>query len=394
VPAKRRIAFPAFTSPTATVPLVIVGGGLAGVMTAFACAAAGLEVLLLEADRIGLGGSGHGSGVFAAEATESFRALEERAGRRAARAHFEASRRAAHDLAKTAKRLGIRGIEARDAYRVVPRAWATKELEREAALRRDAGHGASWQKPAAVTTAIGAETEGAMRLPGWGQCDPYQLLLGFARGAVARGAVLHERTAVAKITFNRKIAVVHTARSTITAAKVVICTGEPTALVKALRRHFSFRERYLALTDPLPPAVRKEVGARATIVCDIERPPHQIRWTGDHRVVVAGADGPATSARGKEKLLPSRTGQLMYEMTKLYPAISGVQPGFGWSMPLAHSADDVLYAGPHRNFPHQLFAFGTAHDPARCYLASRILLRHLTAATTSDDEHFGFARNL
>jgi hypothetical protein len=84
----------------------------------------------------------------------------------------------------------------------------------------------------------------------------------------------------------------------------------------------------------------------------------------------------------------------MYELTRLYPDISGVMPAHGWSLPVAQSIDGGLFVGPHRNFPHQLFAFGTEHDPARAFLASRILLRYVQGTTAKDDEHFGFARVL
>jgi hypothetical protein len=84
----------------------------------------------------------------------------------------------------------------------------------------------------------------------------------------------------------------------------------------------------------------------------------------------------------------------MYELSRLYPEISGVMPAWGWSVPIAHAPDGGLLAGPHRNFPHQLFAFGTAHDPARAFLASRVLLRHVLGRTTPEDEHLGFARVL
>jgi len=56
--------------------------------------------------------------------------------------------------------------------------------------------------------------------------------------------------------------------------------------------------------------------------------------------------------------------------------------------------DGVLYAGSHRNFPFQLFAFGTSHDPARAFLASRIILRNILGKAEKDDVHFSFARNL
>ncbi len=368
---------------------------MAGVMTAYACAAAGMEVVLLEAERIGHGGSGHASGLMAGEAAASFRDLEARVGRRAARTHFEMTRKAARELAAAVRKLGIKAdLEMRDAVRVVPPGWTAKGLQKDIEARKQAGLDGTWQSAAAVRKAIAVDSDGGAKLPGWGQCDPYRLVLGFAAAAVKRGARLFEKSAVRKIAFDRKVATVTTAAGRITAEKVLLCTGEPTDLVKALKRHFRFEERTVVLTDVLPAAVRREAGARSTIVCDVEIPPHHIRWTGDHRVVVMGADAPRSSDRAREKAWVQRTGQLMYELTRLYPAISGVQPAYGWSVPLASSADGVLYAGPHRNFPHQLFALGTAHDPVRAFLASRILLRHLQGEATKDDEQFGFARSL
>jgi glycine/D-amino acid oxidase-like deaminating enzyme len=109
---------------------------------------------------------------------------------------------------------------------------------------------------------------------------------------------------------------------------------------------------------------------------------------------VAGADQKRPADRLREKTLVQRTGQLMYELTTLYPAISGAAPAYGWDMPLAHPVDGVPYAGSHRNFPFMLFAFGTSHDPARAYLASRIILRNIQGKPDKDDVHFSFARNL
>ena len=170
------------------------------------------------------------------------------------------------------------------------------------------------------------------------------------------------------------------------------CTGEPTSLVAALKRHFRWQLRGLVLTEELPAPVRKAIGSRDHVIADTDTPPHTIRWTADHRVLVSGADVARPKPAQAGKLDLQRTGQLMYELSRLYPDISGVMPAYGWSLPLAHSADGGLYVGPHRNFPHQLFAFGTVHDPARAFLASKILLRHLQESTTGEDEHFGFAR--
>ena len=81
------------------------------------------------------------------------------------------------------------------------------------------------------------------------------------------------------------------------------------------------------------------------------------------------------------KVIVQRTGQLMYELSRFYPPISGIAPIYGWDQPLAATPDAVMYAGPHRNYPRHLFAWATRHDPAQAFLASRILLRHYLGQT-------------
>lgn len=82
----------------------------------------------------------------------------------------------------------------------------------------------------------------------------------------------------------------------------------------------------------------------------------------------------------------------MYELLRLYPAISGLMPAYGWDLPIATTADGAMYAGPHRNYPRHLFAWATRHDPSQAFLASRILLRHVLGETDKDDGYFAFTR--
>jgi len=376
-------------------PLVIIGGGLSGVMTAYGAAAAGMKVLLLEADRLGHGGSGRSAGICAGEASSSFLALQDASGRRVARAQFEQLRKGVRDLGATVRRLDIKcGFEALDAIRFVAHGSSTAALKKEMTGRRDASIETSWLKSLALRKVSGAEATEGVRLSPWATCDPYRLLLGFTRAAAARGARIFERTPVTKITFDRVKATVVTAHGRIVSPRVVHCTGEPTALVRGLKRHFRWESRGMVVTEPLPQNVRNAIGPHAHVAYDTDVPPHAIRWTADHRVAVTGRDAARPKPAQARHLDVQRTGELMYELTRLYPDISGVMPAYGWSLDLAHSVDGGLDAGPHRNFPHQLFAFGTAHDPARAFVASRILLRHLQGSTSTEDEHFGFARIL
>src|SRR5262249_21762087 len=73
--------------------VVIVGGGLTGCATAYACAASGVKVLLLEADRIGHGATAAASGWIATEPGVPFARLEAAVGLRSARRAWHAWRR-------------------------------------------------------------------------------------------------------------------------------------------------------------------------------------------------------------------------------------------------------------------------------------------------------------
>lgn len=374
---------------------MIVGGGMSGAMTAYACASAGFKVLLLEADRIGLGGSGRATGLISGEACESFRELESRTGRRVARGLFDAVQAAPRELAAMVKRLGIRAnFSPAGALRLIPPGQSDKLLRREMAARQAAGLNAAWIAPPAVSRQAAIDSNGALRLADGGFVDPYKLTLGFLAAAIKRGARVYERSRVNKITFTRKTATAFLANGAITTTNLVICIGEPTSLFKPLKRHLRHEDRYAVLTEPLPADVRAALGQRAAVLTDTEVPAHHLWFTSDHRALFAGADQKRPPERLRDKTLVQRTGQLMYELTRLYPAISGVAPAYGWDVPLAHPVDGVPYAGTHRNFPFQLFAFGTSHDPARAYLASRIILRNIQGRPEKSDELFSFARNL
>ena len=223
---------------------------------------------------------------------------------------------------------------------------------------------------------------------------PLKLTLGFLAAAIKKGAKVYEKSAVRKITFTRKTATAFLDSGAITTTNLIICIGEPTSLFKPLKRHLRHEDRYAVLTEPLSAAVRAELGQQNALLMDTETPAHHLWFTADHRALFTGTDQKRPAERLRDKTLVQRTGQLMYELSRLYPAISGTAPAFGWDVPLAHTIDGVPYAGSHRNFPFQLFAFGTSHDPARAFLASRIILRNIQGRPEKGDEHFSFARNL
>jgi glycine/D-amino acid oxidase-like deaminating enzyme len=105
-------------------------------------------------------------------------------------------------------------------------------------------------------------------------------------------------------------------------------------------------------------------------------------------VLFLGAAQRAVPARARRD--GARTGQLMYELSKLYPAIAGTRPEYAWMVPVSMASDGFVCIGPHRNYPRHLFALG----PQRRASATRGARAAAPALGTPDkgDELFGFTR--
>ena len=393
LPRARRPHYPRLRHPHET-EVVIVGGGVTGCATAYAFAAAGVSVTLLEAESLGQAATSRGSGLLMQEPDVDYLTLEEQYGRRAARGIWQMTRRASRDLAATLRRLRVRcQLETQDAIYFSANGDQLPSLRRELNARRTAGLEAAWLSGERLRHATSLPAHGGIKTRGGSQADPYRVCLGLVVGAAKRGADIYERTRVTRIRFDRTGVDIKTDRGTLRAQRVVIATGGATALFKPLRRHLKAVHTYLVLTPPLGAKIRAELGRRDAMLRDTNAPSHYLRWTRDDRIMFCGADQAEPPARRQESVLVQRSGQLMYELSTLYPAISGLNPDYVWEGPLSMTTDGLPYIGPHRNFPRHLFAFGLGHNGLTAgFLASRVLLRSHLGAPAKGDELFGFMR--
>ncbi|MEQ1871159.1 MAG: FAD-binding oxidoreductase [Vicinamibacterales bacterium] len=376
------------------VDVAIIGGGLTGCATAYAFAAAGIKVALFEADRLGQGGTAGASGWIAGEPNADFADVEKMVGKRAARHAWQAWRRAALDFTALLRRLDVKcRLEPASALVAALNQEQAVALKREQKSRKAAGLGASLLSGRVVAAEAAIAAVAGLRGQDGVTIDPYRATLGLASAAAARGALIFEQSPVSKITFTRKYADMVTPAGPLRLQRIIVATGMPTMLFKSLRRHFWFKSAYSALTEPVPAKIRAMLGARQAVVRDLGVPPHVIRWVDGDRLMVTGADIDTPTPRLAEQAIVYRSNELMYELSTIYPDISGIMPAYGWESPYALTAERLPYLGPHRNFPFHLFAFGDSSPSVTgAYLASRVLLRHHLGENDAADDAFGFHR--
>lgn len=394
-PKSRRSSYPRLRG-NVDATVAIVGGGLTGCACAWSFAAAGVKAVLLEAEAIGGGATARGPGLVREDFDASFQETAALHGLRSARTLWQAMRRASLDFPAAIRRLQIKCDLAPADLLIFarPDAHAVRELQREYRSRRAGGLDHSWVTAAVLARETGVEGGGAIRTRG-AALDPYRACVAFAAAAADRGAVLHEKSPVRRVRAGRKQVEVTTDAGMVRAEAVVIATGAPLADLRALRRHLKPKHGYAVVTEPLPAAVRRDVGRRAAALRDTEVPPHLLRWLRDDRVLFSGADQPEVAPRARDRALVQRTGQLMYELSKVYPSVSGVQPEWAWDFTHYETVDRLPFMGLHRNFPRHLFAIGAGrHGVGIAWLAARILLRRHQAEPARGDELFGFTRVL
>lgn len=376
-----------------TADVVVVGGGLTGCAAAYACAASGLRVVMLEAERIGHGSSGRTAGLLLPEPGPSFREVAGAHGLRAARRAFETWRRGSREAASLLRKLGIRcALEARDGLLVSNRD-NEKQFRREYDARNEAGLEVKWLSSGQAAKATALERADAIRTRDSFSLDPYRACIGLAAAAARERALVFEQSHVTKVRFSRKDAEVVLPTARIRTGNVIVATGTATREFASLRRHFKRRERYLVLTDPIPAEVRKHMVRRDVTFGDFDDLHRRVLWTDDNRIVVGGADQDEVPERLRKAVLIQRTGQLMYELLRMYPVISGLRPAYGWHLNYGRTADGLTYIGAHRNYPHHLFALGDASDSVTgAFVAARILLRAVRKTPEKGDDVFSWVR--
>jgi gamma-glutamylputrescine oxidase len=265
-------------------------------------------------------------------------------------------------------------------------------VKREQADRKAAGLDAPWATAAAATAAIGT-SDGGMRLRDAFTFDPVRATMALIKAASEAGARVFERSAVKRTRFTRKTADVVTTTGTIRARGIYVATARPGAVFRQLERHVIARQGFALVTEPLSAPMRRDAGARRAVVRETDPGAHWLRWLSDDRALFAGMTSAAVPDRQMDRVLVQRTGQLMYELSVRYPAISGLPARWGWPVPVISTADGLPWIGAHRNYPFHFFAMAFGwHADGLAWFAAKAALRHFAGNPQREDEAFGFLR--
>ena len=332
------------------VDVLVIGGGLMGLSAARRSAELGARTVLVDAERLGFGGSTRNGGM----CHPGFK-------------HGVSQLIAEHGEAKG---LAIYA-ESLDAYEHVRELCATAvdaDFEATGGLSlafapshfvgmttavdglRRAGIDARLVAKADLRDEIGTDAyAGAMVNERYAGLNPAKLTYGLAALTEAAGAELHDGVRALRVrpqADGRQV--VETSRGTVIARHVIAGTnGYTGGVTPSLRRRLLPIRSYIIVTDPLPDDVAHEVSPRRRMFSDTKNYLFYWRLTADNRMLFGG----------RASMWPTSTVRtaaiLQRAMVRLHPQLRGVRVAYTWGgnvaftydrMPHVGRADNVAYA--------------------------------------------------
>ena len=375
--------------------VAIVGGGMTGAMIAALFAEANVKVMVIEAERAGLGSTAASTALLLQEPDYDLTALARKYGPATARRIWQISHDTNREFIDTIHRLRIScRLQPRDSIYytlnedsgALRREWTRRQkggLRRRVAGRRRAAP----RNRHSGRSSHSHQRQRATRI----RCSP---VTGCSRAAVRMGAHVFERSTVNRIRRIGDGVRLYSKHGTIDARQAVIATGYATKYFRPLAGRFKMRHTYVLATEPIGwriaaaawPWQGDAVGHRAAV---------SLRPVDRRSPAAAWRRGPAGEA-GREPLaaIRQRHARAARIFRPFFPAVSRACESIARGTACSRRHPMRLpFIGPHRRYPGQTFALGYGGNGMTfAALAARILLEQWRGVTSPDHRLFAFNR--
>ena len=309
--------------------VAIVGGGYTGLSAALHLAEVGVDVVLLEAERVGWGASGRNGGQLHSGQRRDQDWLEERFGLDDALKLW----RLAEDAKALVHALIARhGIPCEWRPGLIETAHKARLVDDERAyvekLRTRYGYEpVTWLDRAALAEAIGTDIYfGGRRDVGAGHLHPLKFAQGLARAAAKAGARIYEQTRVTALA-GTKLA---TARGTVTADTIILAgNGYLDGVDGYVESRVMPIDNYILATKPIGAGQPGGIIPGGEAVSDTRFVVYYFRPTADGRLLFGGGETYTRRERG------DAIGFVAKHLARVYPAIRREDIEYAWGGTLA-----------------------------------------------------------
>lgn len=333
------LAFARLDGDTRT-DVAIVGGGFTGLSAALHLAQAGVDVVLIEAERVGWGASGRNGGQLHSGQRRDQDWLEARLGREHARGLWtmaEEAKALVHEL------IARHGIDAEWRPGLIETVHKRRLVagERAYAERLAAEYGyrdAEWLERGRLAETIGTDVYFGGRLDrGAGHLHPLKFAQGLARAAAKAGARIHEGTAALRLS-GGALPLLHTSRGQIAAETVILAgNGYLDGIDKEVESRVLPIKNFILTTAPIGAGAEGGLLPGGEAVSDSRFVVYYWRPTPDGRLLFGGGE---TYTRHDPRDVFAFVRR---HLLKIYPGLAGTRVEHAWGGTLAVTVRRMPY---------------------------------------------------
>ena len=305
----------------------VVGGGYAGLSTALHLARRGLDVVLLEASRIGSGASGRNGGQVSMGQRLEQGDLEAQLGPDQARVLWDMGAQAV-DLVKTLLRESGDDCDWRDGVIHANHLARFSDESKAHVAHMHEVYGYDkirYLDRDAVRYEIGSEDYHSGTLDmGSGHLHPLRYAFAIARLAEGAGARLHEMSRVTRIETTGKPRI-HTNKAVIEADHLVMAlNGYHNNIAPDVARHVMPINNFIAVTEPLPEPLAAKLTPNRHAVADSRFVINYFRMSPDNRMIFGGGESYGY------KFPSDLRAKVRGTMSGVYPELKDITLDYAW----------------------------------------------------------------
>ncbi len=345
----------------------VVGGGFTGLSAALHLAEKGLDVVLLDAQRVGFGASGRNGGQLGSGQRADQHTLEKIAGMDDARKYWHLAEDA-KDLVKALVKK--HGIDCFLKPGIAHPCFSKREMQDE---HDDARHLQDTYGYDRIEALDPEEMRAICPSPayhggtldmGAGHLHPLRFVLGLARAARDAGVRIHERAEVHHIAEGVP-ATVRTGQGQVTADHVILaCNGYLGGLNRKVAARVMPINNFVVATEPLGDEAAR-VLTRDIAMADTKFVVNYFRLTHDKRLLFGGGESYGYT-------FPDIKATVRKPMLEIYPHLRGTRLDYAWGGTLAITMKRLPYLA--RLGPNMLSASGySGHGVGTATHAGRLM---------------------
>ncbi|SFA79590.1 MULTISPECIES: FAD-binding oxidoreductase [unclassified Bacillus (in: firmicutes)] len=360
--------------------IVIIGGGMAGALSAYALIQEGLKVAIIDKGKMGMGSSAANTGLLQFSNDIMLHELSKQIGEDKAVRFYKLCQTAMDQLAAVAQSLPFESdfIRRKSIYYASMEEDVDKLRKEFYALKKN-GFPTDYWTNKEMTNHLPFSKPGALVTYGDAEVNPLKFIRGILTFLQKKGVHLFEETEVLKVKEQSEHVTVETSLGNLRASNVIFATGyEPLPILNALPSDIN--RSYAIATEPIPDLSE---WIDQALIWETKRPYLYLRTTADGRIIAGGLDENISFPPENEDWIHNRAQRLKQEVEKLFPMLP-IKIAHAWGASFGESLDNLPFIGVHPGKKRLFYLLGYGGNGTVYSMLGSHILRDLILKRPND----------